>query len=63
MKHLYKDWDKIEKEESHLTNSEKNKFIKDIKYEIGSDIKEYYSKQKENKKLTFWDKIKRIFNG
>jgi len=63
MKHIYRDWDKINQEESHITNSEKNKFIKDIKFEIGSEMKQYYSKPKEIKKLGFWDKLKRIFNG
>lgn len=60
-KDVYKDFERINKELSQITNSEKRKFINTIKNELGGDIKEFYSKPIEIKKPTLWDKFKMIF--
>jgi hypothetical protein len=58
-KKIYKDYTTIDKEESHITNQEKNRFIKEIKNYLGEDIKQHF--KQEPKKLTLLDKIKLMF--
>jgi hypothetical protein len=58
-KKIYKDYTTIDKEESHITNQEKNRFIKEIKNYLGDDIKQHF--KQEPKKLTLLDKIKLMF--